>query len=69
MFRLIGLSKCVDMDPAKLKVVELRQELQTRGLDTKGVKAVLVDRLRQALEEEGAAIRGKDPHTPQFQCR
>lgn len=40
------------MDPAKLKVTELRAELTARGLDTKGVKAVLVERLRQALEEE-----------------
>lgn len=40
------------MDPAKLKVTELRAELTARGLDVKGVKAVLVERLRQALEEE-----------------
>lgn len=39
------------MDPAKLKVVELRAELSQRGLDTKGIKAVLVERLRKALEE------------------
>lgn len=40
------------MDPGKLKVVELRVELSKRGLDSKGNKPVLVERLRQALEEE-----------------
>lgn len=40
------------MDPAKLKVVELRSQLGKRGLDTKGNKAVLVERLRKALEDE-----------------
>lgn len=40
------------IDPAKLKVVELRDELQQRGLDTKGNKAALVDRLKKALEKE-----------------
>lgn len=40
------------MDPAKLKVVELRAELSKRGLDTKGNKPVLVKRLREALETE-----------------
>lgn len=40
------------MDPAKLKVAELRTELAARGLDTKGVKAVLVERLKEALEKE-----------------
>ncbi|XP_073811133.1 uncharacterized protein [Musca autumnalis] len=36
----------------KMKVVDLRNELQSRGLDTKGVKAVLVERLRAHLEGE-----------------
>lgn len=40
------------IDPAKLKVVELRNELQERGLDTKGNKAALVQRLKEALEKE-----------------
>lgn len=42
------------MDVAKLdkmKVVERRAELAARGLDTKGVKAVLVDRLKAAIED------------------
>ncbi|KAG7209903.1 hypothetical protein KM043_011499 [Ampulex compressa] len=43
------------MDPAKLKVVELRAQLSQRGLDSKGNKAVLVERLRKALEDENAS--------------
>lgn len=40
------------IDPAKLKVVELRAELSKRGLDSKGNKPALVKRLKEALEEE-----------------
>ncbi|XP_070068377.1 heterogeneous nuclear ribonucleoprotein U-like protein 2 isoform X3 [Drosophila takahashii] len=54
------------MDVAKLdkmKVVDLRNELQSRGLDTKGVKAVLVERLR-AYVEGGAGDGDNAPVTP-----
>ncbi|CAL1539438.1 unnamed protein product [Lymnaea stagnalis] len=40
-----------DIDPEKLKVAELRDELKARGLDTKGNKAALVARLKEALED------------------
>ncbi|XP_077531470.1 heterogeneous nuclear ribonucleoprotein U-like protein 1 isoform X3 [Haemaphysalis longicornis] len=39
-----------DVDVTKLKVVELKAELQARGLDTKGNKAVLVKRLQDAID-------------------
>lgn len=40
------------MDVSKLRVAELRQQLQQRDLDASGLKAVLVARLKSALDAE-----------------
>lgn len=45
-----------DIEPKKLKVAELREELKARGLDTKGNKAQLVKRLEKAIVAEGKMI-------------
>ena len=45
----------------ELKVVELRRELENRGLPTGGTKAILEERLEEALRNEG-----HDPTTFEF---
>ncbi|KAM4017520.1 heterogeneous nuclear ribonucleoprotein U-like protein 2 [Anomaloglossus baeobatrachus] len=40
------------LDPRRMKVTELRAELQRRGLDVRGLKAELSDRLQEALDSE-----------------
>ena len=60
-FFQISSMSAVDVDedeiqPDRLKVNELKTLLNERGLDTKGVKGVLVQRLKEALEEENQNV-------------
>ena len=41
-----------DINPRALKVAELREELKNRDLDATGLKAVLIERLEEALDAE-----------------
>ena len=49
------IAEVVEEDLSKLKVAELRDRLEQRGLDSSGKKAVLVERLQDALAAAAAA--------------
>ena len=44
-----------DLDVKSMKVNELKEELTARGLNAKGLKAALVERLQEAIENETTA--------------
>lgn len=45
------------LEPSKMKVGDLREELEKRGLETSGKKAELVARLEDALKGESGKTR------------
>ncbi|XP_003385794.1 PREDICTED: heterogeneous nuclear ribonucleoprotein U-like [Amphimedon queenslandica] len=58
------MSEDVEQYVQKLKVTELREELKKRGLGLGGVKAVLAQRLQEAMEAEGETGNHKEPEEP-----
>ena len=46
-----------DLDVKTMKVNELREELAARGLNSKGLKSQLVERLQKALEDEKTNLK------------
>ncbi|KAL3997965.1 RNA recognition motif family protein [Acanthocheilonema viteae] len=69
----ITVSHGKTMTLSELRVFELKQELEKRGLDKSGIKLALVERLEEALREEGHDPKiykftvndcGKFPATP-----
>ena len=51
------------IEPKKLKVSELKTELEKRGLDTTGLKSDLVEKLQAALDDEEFNLPiGEDTH-------
>lgn len=49
---------------SELRVVDLKSELKRRGLDTSGVKSILLSRLRQVIYNQMSAKKRNVPGTP-----
>ena len=52
------------MTVAKMTVAQLRKELESRGLDTSGLKAALVSRLEASLADDGAGAEPEGGDAP-----